>query len=231
VQDDVPPRAEPYRSPRRELNVLAWTLGAQAAVDVAVAAVFGGLIAPGRGGFVAPGAAERLVEISGWLQLLGFVAGVAAGVAFALWVRRVILGSRLLRAPTVRRNPWAGAWMLVPVACLWMPFPLAADMWRATHAGTRPVGDPRLDSRPRAPPLVTAWWATVVGAALWRCSGPAPMFLGLAYTPLLVLVPAAIGVTSLLLQHRVASAITRAQEAQHARDGLSRDDAPPRPAA
>jgi len=211
-----------YRDAGGDLHRLIGAAAARGLVGIGVV-----LAAPALALSVAPGSLRGLVS---GLQAVALLAWLTEGIAFTLWTRRVIDNSRTLRrSPSVTCSRWAGAWMLVPVANLWMPYVVAADLFRATHArrttGVEPTGRAsRPDVGRRIPPLVVAWWVVGIGPVLRSCATPLVPMFGFS---LLHATSSTLALAALVLEVQVARAVTRAQREQHARDDVPRDEPPP----
>lgn len=94
-------------------------------------------------------------------SVLYLVALVATAAVFIIWFHRVRQNAEVFAPDTQRRSAgWAiGAWF-IPLANLWIPRGIAADVLRASqsnpYAGAvRHIG------------LLNAWWGTWVGAAVF----------------------------------------------------------------
>ncbi|WP_369390587.1 DUF4328 domain-containing protein [Streptomyces sp. CG1] len=84
-----------------------------------------------------------------------FLAGIAAGVPFLVWLWRARINAELIGGTAAHRRSrgWViGAWAS-PVANLWFPYQVVSDIWQASA--------PR---RPAPATLVKAWWALYVVA-------------------------------------------------------------------
>lgn len=94
-------------------------------------------------------------------SVLYVVALLAAGTLFVIWFHRVRQNAEVFAPGTQRRTPgWAiGAWF-IPIAQLWIPRGIAADVLRAS--GTDPHGG---GSAGRG--LLNAWWGAWVWAVLF----------------------------------------------------------------
>lgn len=116
--------------------------------------------------------------------LLLFLAGV---VSFCLWTYRVAANVRAFGSWWVRASPgWAVGWHFVPVAALWMPCLVMADVARASHS-------PSAGDAAPIPGFVLAWWLPwVLGNVISVASGvletaewpTATLALTIAYIPI-----------------------------------------------
>lgn len=200
--DGAAPEEHGYRGAGRELRWLAVALIVHACLHVTYMAGWLPVAFPAAPG----GGATTFGDVSVLLrtaQHAALLATLAAGAAFTLWVRRVVLNSRSMRGWNVPRSPWSGLWIVVPVANLWMPFVVADDLWAGTRSATHRRRDPRTDARrPKTAPLIKAWWATTIGGALWRCGGPLSFawLSGRELLPVVLALPAALELVALYLQ-------------------------------
>ncbi|MFD4372679.1 DUF4328 domain-containing protein [Streptomyces sp. NPDC058486] len=120
-----------------------------------------------------PLAAYRASTFAGVdLALLGVASGgayVATIVLFIIWFHRVRLNAEVWAGDLQSRRPgWAiGAWF-IPIANLWIPRNIAADIWR----GSRP--DPSAADGARELTLLNSWWSFwVAGAVVDRVAAQA----------------------------------------------------------
>lgn len=84
---------------------------------------------------------------------------IPAGVAFLVWLWRARVNAELVSGAAAHRRSrgWAVGGWFVPVANLWIPYQVVADVWRA--------------SSPRWPATVapvTAWWALLLASTVVR---------------------------------------------------------------
>jgi len=86
------------------------------------------------------------------------------GIVFLAWSYRAHQNLRRLGADPAHSSGFAvGAW-LIPIGNLWLPYQVAADIWR-NSAG--PADDDRADiRRERGVGLVGLWWALYIGMNL-----------------------------------------------------------------
>ncbi|MGQ0839236.1 DUF4328 domain-containing protein [Actinokineospora sp.] len=100
--------------------------------------------------------ADRLSTLLSWAWLGGLA---LSGMAFLAWLWRARINSaRICDAPQRRRIRWAlGSWF-VPVANLWWPQMVVADVWRASRPDVPARGGDLRDVR--ASVLVGLWWGT-----------------------------------------------------------------------
>ncbi|MGW0118110.1 DUF4328 domain-containing protein [Streptomyces sp. NPDC003327] len=98
--------------------------------------------------------ALALVTVTGSLQLLALI---ATATLFLIWFHRVRLNAEVWAGDLQGRKPgWAiGGWF-VPIANLWIPRSVAADIWRGSRA------EPSAADRPGELLLLNAWWITFV---------------------------------------------------------------------
>ena len=97
------------------------------------------------------------------LNSAGVMLVIATGVAFAAWLFLEHRRAERLGADTTFRSGWAiGGWV-IPIANLYIPYRVTADVWNGTagHAASRvhreAVGQP--NDRPN---LVPCWWGVVL---------------------------------------------------------------------
>ncbi|MEU9798939.1 DUF4328 domain-containing protein [Streptomyces sp. NPDC051000] len=87
---------------------------------------------------------------------------VACAAAFITWFHRMRRNAGALAPDQFGKGPgWAiGAWF-VPVACLWMPYRIAVDVW---SAGARVKPSTAADRASFWP--VNLWWGSFIGSVL-----------------------------------------------------------------
>lgn len=117
--------------------------------------------------------ADLLVAMTSSLQIVAFVATV---VVFIIWFHRVRRNAEVFAPDLLTRGPgWAiGSWF-IPVANLWIPRGIAAQVWTASR--TFPYSDD--DHEPRRP--VNLWWTAHLVA--WFSARPAARRYEAAETP------------------------------------------------
>ncbi|MEV4680652.1 DUF4328 domain-containing protein [Streptomyces kurssanovii] len=102
--------------------------------------------------------ADQLIYCTTSFQMMAFL---VTAVVFIIWFHRVTKNAALL-APDVltRGTGWAiGAWF-IPIANLWIPRSIAAQVWTASRSLPH-AGD---EHQPRTP--VNLWWAAYLGSWL-----------------------------------------------------------------
>jgi hypothetical protein len=139
--------------------------------------------------------ADMFVYFTTSFQMMAFLATV---VVFIIWFHRVTKNAALL-APDVltRGTGWAiGSWF-IPIANLWIPRSVAAQVWTASRS--RPhAGD---EHQPRTP--VNLWWAAYVGS--WFVTNAAERSYAAAEAP-----HAIVSATELLVAAEVTDIIAAA---------------------
>ncbi|MFJ9766342.1 DUF4328 domain-containing protein [Streptomyces erythrochromogenes] len=156
-----PPLAHPAPGPGRALlGVLRGGLAAAAAVDaVSLYAGFRAHTAvEGDGGF-AHISEERWQAVNTLLirvDQLRMVALLACAAVFITWFHRVRKQAGALAPTAFRRGPgWAiGGWF-VPVACFWLPYRIASEVWTVGLRGAKGPFWP-----------LNLWWASFAGSLL-----------------------------------------------------------------
>ncbi|MER8033629.1 DUF4328 domain-containing protein [Streptomyces hydrogenans] len=112
-----------------------------------------------------PAAAYAATTFAGVdLALLGLASGgayVATIVLFIIWFHRVRLNANVWAFDLQSRTSgWAiGAWF-IPLANLWIPRQIAADVWRASRR------DPYAADGARELTLLNSWWSFWVAGAV-----------------------------------------------------------------
>ena len=98
---------------------------------------------------------DRFVSLAALIHLGVFV---LAGVAFLMWLYRVVANNHALGAHELRFSPgWAVGWWFVPFANFVRRLQIIAETWRAADPGaSRSTAETR--SHLRAPAIVIAWW-------------------------------------------------------------------------
>ena len=103
---------------------------------------------------------DQRQKVAGWIYLGGLV---VAAAGFLVWLYMVT--SRLdAVGPLGEYSPgWALGWWFIPVAWLWKPYQVMAEVWARCHAG---------EERPR---WFLAWWGLWIAANLvgWLVTGSA----------------------------------------------------------
>lgn len=99
--------------------------------------------------------------------IAGFLIFLISAAVFVLWFWRSHKNLRALGANGLQFTPgWAIGWWLIPVACLWMPFRVAMEIWKASD----PRSDSTIhaDSRLRLEPslLLRMWWGAWLASAV-----------------------------------------------------------------
>jgi hypothetical protein len=95
------------------------------------------------------------VDFAGLLSLM------ITSALFVVWFRRGYRNAGALGATDLHfSSGWAVGWWFVPIACFWMPYRAAVDIWKASNlvalAATAGQSS-RLDA---APTLISVWWVT-----------------------------------------------------------------------
>ncbi|MFJ3609098.1 DUF4328 domain-containing protein [Streptomyces hydrogenans] len=95
------------------------------------------------------------------LALVGGAAYIATIVVFLVWFFRVRQNAEVWAGDLQSRTPgWAiGAWF-IPIANLWIPRHIAADIWRASRR------DPSAADGARELTLLNSWWGFWVAGAI-----------------------------------------------------------------
>jgi hypothetical protein len=108
--------------------------------------------------------ADRLLVISGGLQ---FMLEIATAVVFIRWFHRMRVNAEVFGPQEHRmRRGWAIWGWFVPVANLWLPRRVAADIWDASA----PLPTLSLEDGTRMPSsphyLLNSWWCLWAAAAV-----------------------------------------------------------------
>ncbi|MFD7442336.1 DUF4328 domain-containing protein [Streptomyces sp. NPDC059909] len=87
------------------------------------------------------------------------VAFLVTAIVFILWFHRARINAGVFGPDLQRRGPgWAvGSWF-IPIANLWIPYGVAADVWDASD---RDLGTP---GRRTSRAVLNAWWAAWLGS-------------------------------------------------------------------
>ncbi|MEV4919983.1 DUF4328 domain-containing protein [Streptomyces tirandamycinicus] len=106
-------------------------------------------------------AANRADYAMAGTGVLYVAALLAVGTLFIIWFHRARQNAEVFAPDTQRRTPgWAiGAWF-IPIANLWIPRGIAADVLRASNP------DP-YDGKPVGRGLLNAWWGAWVWAVVF----------------------------------------------------------------
>ncbi|WP_327431161.1 DUF4328 domain-containing protein [Streptomyces sp. NBC_01236] len=108
--------------------------------------------------------ADRLLNLAGHLQ---FILEIATAVVFICWFQRVRVNAEVFGPQDHRmRRAWVVWGWFVPVANLWIPRRIAADIWDASAPlPTLSLGDgSRMPSSPHS--LLNSWWGLWAAAAV-----------------------------------------------------------------
>jgi hypothetical protein len=80
-------------------------------------------------------------------DLAGLTSLLITSALFLSWFHRAYRNAIALGANNLQFSPgWAIGWWFVPVACFWMPYRAAVEIWKA--------------SADAAPTLISVWWVT-----------------------------------------------------------------------
>ncbi|MCZ7458439.1 DUF4328 domain-containing protein [Streptomyces sp. WMMC940] len=161
----VPPASAPGRALRSPVGLsyaVTALLGVVVVVDLLIVAAslnmrsFLSGVTSGAADFDEDAASRADYAMAG-SSVLYVAAVVAAGTLFIVWFHRVRQNAEVFAPDAQRRTPgWAiGAWF-IPIANLWIPRGIAADVLRASR--TDPYGG---EAKGRG--LLNAWW----GAWVW----------------------------------------------------------------
>lgn len=93
--------------------------------------------------------------------------GLSAWIAFLIWTYRMNVSLQWLRAEILEFTPgWTIGWYFVPIANLWKPYRIMAEIWRASRYPSPNWQDES------ATPLLALWWGLWLGTvALGRAAG------------------------------------------------------------
>jgi hypothetical protein len=88
---------------------------------------------------------------------------IVSGIAFLAWQSRVVENVPALGAGQPMASPrWSIAWWFIPIANVWMPYRVVADLWH--RLGTTRAG--------RRSTLVLVWWVLwLAGDLVWAVAG------------------------------------------------------------
>ena len=88
--------------------------------------------------------------------VLFFVSYVAVAISFLIWISRASKNLSALGTSNQKFSPgWAIAWWFIPIACLWKPYNVTAEIWVESHP-----------DRLFPPAWVTVWWAAWILSAV-----------------------------------------------------------------
>ena len=95
------------------------------------------------------------VDFAGLLSLL------VTSALFVAWFYRAYQNAAALGATELQfSSGWAIGWWFVPIACFWMPYRAAVDIWAASGS-VAPAATSGQARRPdAAPTLISVWWMT-----------------------------------------------------------------------
>ncbi len=178
-------------------------------------AVFGGHLGPGIRGthFLWSEGRNTLIGVS-WL-LIAFPASV---ITISVWVYRAYRNLAALGEPARMSPAMAVAWFFIPVANLWKPYQVMAEIWRKSLQ--RPAGA-----------LFYVWWTcwlvgSLAGIVQMQFSLREPSEPASRTLPLVLSFPAdLLYIAAALLLIRIIASVTSAQEQAAKSDALGDRDA------
>jgi small-conductance mechanosensitive channel len=95
------------------------------------------------------------VDFAGLLNLL------ITSALFVVWFHRAYQNAAALGAADLQfSSGWAVGWWFVPIACFWMPYRAAVDIWKASGSVALATTHGQARRTDAAPTLVSVWWVT-----------------------------------------------------------------------
>jgi len=95
------------------------------------------------------------VDFAGLLSLL------VTSALFVVWFHRAYQNATALGAADLQfSSGWAAGWWFVPIACFWMPYRAAVDIWKASGSVALAATYGHARRTDADPTLVSVWWVT-----------------------------------------------------------------------
>jgi hypothetical protein len=126
-----------------------------------------------NGEFVSLGEAESSDNRQATMGMIQLVLLVGTGILFLTWMYRAYKNLRAFNVCGLQYSPgWAVGGWFVPVLCLWRPYQVMSEIWKASSPSSLAAGDEGWQ-RESTSPLLGWWWAAwlvggFVGAFLLR---------------------------------------------------------------
>jgi uncharacterized protein DUF4328 len=137
----------------------ARTLGVCVLLGVCVAVAFFQVFVFDAYERVWPGLGDQSVYYT--VDLAGLTSLLITSALFLVWFHRAYRNAGALGAEDLQfSSGWAVGWWFVPIACFWMPYRAAVDIWMASAPvalATTGGQSMRADAKPT---LIRVWWAT-----------------------------------------------------------------------
>jgi len=155
----VPQPPMPYASPR-SLGIWASVL---LGISIAVAFIQVFVVDPYFAETLTFG--DQQVEYT--VSIGGLVALAMTSVLFLVWFKRSYRNLAALGAQELHFTPrWAVAWWFIPIACLWMPYRVAHEIWMASDPFAVAATFAQSRRKVSASDLVRVWWAAWMASIL-----------------------------------------------------------------
>lgn len=153
------PYVHAYQSPRTRAN---WTVVLLVATCVVytlhMMVTFGVLEMVGlqeAGEFVSSIEFDEALFVLDGMSILVFVVYVLTAVSFLMWTHRASKNLRPLGSHDQRFSPgWAVGWWFIPIAWVFLPYQVVAEVWR----GSNPYTPPDVDWKRGTVSALLGWW-------------------------------------------------------------------------
>lgn len=109
--------------------------------------------------------------VLGVLGLTEFGVFLATGILFLVWFCRAYRNLPALGARDLMATPgWAVGWFFVPIACLFRPFQVATEIWKASDPAVPGTDKSSRDAMPTWSILGLWWFAWLISEVMDRVS-------------------------------------------------------------
>ena len=101
------------------------------------------------------------VTVSYTFDLAGLASLLITSALFLSWFHRAYRNAFALGADNLQFSPgWAVGWWFVPVACFWMPYRAAVEIWKTSASLQHELSPGHSSRADAAPTLISVWWVT-----------------------------------------------------------------------
>jgi hypothetical protein len=143
---------------------------------------------------------------------------VASALVFFFWIHRAYKNLTALGGMNLRHSPgWAIGWFFVPIAYLWKPYQVVAEIWRVSHPVTRAFDSKNPPATVPPADLVGWWWAayivqSIIGQISFRMSSYAKEYNGAVALMYMSIVDAFVSILGIIITVLMVKKITDFQE-------------------
>jgi hypothetical protein len=133
------------------------------------------------------------------ISIVGLAALALTSVLFLAWFRRSYDNLAALGGRELQFTPsWAVGWWFIPIACLWMPYRVAHEIWKASDPLAARTTTAQSRRQIGASDLVRVWWAAWLASLLLSNLAAVLVNAGAGVTWLVALSEAATGLAAVL---------------------------------